>query len=132
MNEFQAAMGLCNLRQIEQAIERRKVLYERYEYNLRDISGIRLNNIPKNIKYNYAYFPVIFENLDRNKIQEMLIQNDFVSRKYFYPLTSDIIGYKTDLKKARYICEHVLTLPLFSELKATDVDTICNLIKNFK
>ena len=61
MNEFQAAMGLCNLRHLEGEIEKRRLVVERYRENLGGISGIRLNAIGSDVVPNHAYFPVVFD-----------------------------------------------------------------------
>ncbi len=61
MNEFCAAMGICNLRHIEEEIIKRKTVAERYRNNLKEIGGIKLNEEKSDINYNYAYFPVVFE-----------------------------------------------------------------------
>ena len=62
MNEFQAAMGICNLRHVDKEIEKRKKVVERYRERLQNIEGIKIIHAPEGIKENYAYFPVIFDN----------------------------------------------------------------------
>ena len=62
MNEFQAAMGLCNLRHVDNEIEKRKKVVERYRERLLNVDGIKLVPIQKGVKQNYAYFPVVFDN----------------------------------------------------------------------
>lgn len=92
MNEFQAAMGLCNLRHVEREIEKRKKVVERYRERLEGIKGIQLNYIQDNVKSNYAYFPVIFDEKlfghSRNEVFDKLAENNIMARKYFYPLTN--------------------------------------------
>lgn len=61
MNEFCAAMGLCNLRHIEEEIGKREKVVKRYREHLEGIDGIQLNHIDTDVKYNCAYFPVVFE-----------------------------------------------------------------------
>lgn len=136
MNEFQAAMGLCNLRYIDKEIEKRKLVTERYIYNLKEIDGIRIQSYKKGINYNYSYFPVILENYkySRDDIYKKLLKNNILSRKYFYPLTKDLKCYGNRFKNintpnAEYISNRVLTLPLYADLDFKDVDRICNIIK---
>ena len=52
-------MGLCNLRHIDDEIEKRKIVYDRYRNNLENIDGIQLNIIQADVKSNYAYFPIL-------------------------------------------------------------------------
>lgn len=56
MNEFQAAMGICNLRHIDEEITKRKTVYFRYRENLNDVKGIHMPELNPDVKYNYAYF----------------------------------------------------------------------------
>ena len=58
MNEFSAAMGICNLKHIEEEIGKRRKVVERYRANLENIDGIKLSPIQKDVVPNYAYFPV--------------------------------------------------------------------------
>lgn len=136
MNEFQAAMGLCNLRHVDDEIKKRKLVVDRYNENLSNIDGIILLKSQKGVKSNYAYFPVIFDGFkkDRNQVFEELKDKNIIARKYFYPLTNDIECYREeysadDTPVAKHIAERVLTLPLYSDLELEDVDRICEIIK---
>lgn len=137
MNEFCAAMGLCNLRHIEDDIEKRGIVAERYREHLEGVDGIRLNNIQKNVKSNYSYFPVLFDKksfgTDRNYVFKKLEKNNIYARKYFYPLTNSFSCFHNvyDVKEtpvALYISENILTLPLYPDLAFEDVDRICEII----
>ncbi|MER2000459.1 MAG: DegT/DnrJ/EryC1/StrS family aminotransferase [Lysinibacillus sp.] len=137
MNEFQAAMGLCNLRHVDQEIEKRKAVYERYLENLCDIDGIKLPYIQKEVVSNYAYFPVLFDNLkiSRDEIYHELMNHGIYSRKYFYPLTNQLECYRSKFTPnhtpiAQHISEKILTLPLYADLQLEAVDRICSVIKS--
>lgn len=136
MNEFQAAMGICNLRHIDAEISKRKVVAKHYDSHLRNIKGIKLSQTKPNITSNFAYYPVVFDGFikSRDEIYEELIQNDIITRKYFYPLTNDFDCYKGTFDAqptpiARYIADRVLTLPLYADLPLDVVDRICKIIK---
>jgi dTDP-4-amino-4,6-dideoxygalactose transaminase len=136
MNEFQAAMGICNLRHVDSEIIKRKTVAERYTSNLMDIKGIRLSEIQEGIKSNYAYFPVVFDGYKktRDEVVEELKSHNIMARKYFYPLTNSFACYKgrfnvDETPIAKYIAERVLTLPLYPSLSLEDVDRICEIIK---
>ena len=136
MNEFQAAMGICNLRHIEENIEKRKVIVETYRNRLKDIKGIKLADVQENVKTNYAYFPVVFEKgfgKTRDEVMDELAKHNILTRKYFYPLTSDFESYKNEYNSdktpvAKYIAERVLTLPLYADLSIDKVNEICDII----
>ncbi|NBI07040.1 DegT/DnrJ/EryC1/StrS family aminotransferase [Senegalia massiliensis] len=136
MNEFQAAMGICNLRHVSNEIERRRTVVKRYISNLNGIEGIKLIKPQKGVKSNYSYFPVVFDGYKktRDMIFEELKEHDIIARKYFYPLTNNIKCYKDIFNSnntpiAKYIAERVLTLPLYADLNLDDVDRICKIIK---
>jgi len=139
MNEFQAAMGICNLRHVDQEINKRKKVVNRYIEQLADIKGIRLSNHQTGVKSNYSYFPVVFDNykFSRNEVLECLRKHNIFTRKYFYPLTSSFECYHNqfyihETPIAAYISDRVLTLPLYADLELEDVDRICEIIKGQK
>ncbi len=141
MNEFQAAMGLCNLKHIDEEIQKRKKVVERYRENFKGIDGIKLSPIQRDVESNYAYFPVVIDEkvfgVSRNEIYEELRKHDIFARKYFYPLTNtfDCFHRKYDVNKtpvALHISKRVLTLPLFANMSLEEVDRICGIILNLK
>ena len=139
MSEFQAAMGLCNLRYLADEIAKRKAAVERYRERLSGVKGIRLCSLHKDVEPNYAYFPVVFDGYkaNRDEIFAALGAQGITARKYFYPLTNSFACYR-DLPTAgtektpvaAYIADRVLTLPLYADLTADDVDRICSVIRN--
>lgn len=137
MNEFCAAMGLCNLRHVDDEISKRQVVAERYRERLENIEGLQLNVIQPEVKSNYAYFPVIFDEkiygASRNEVFEALAKNGIGARKYFYPLTNTFACFNKkfnvdETPVARSIAKRVLTLPLYADLSIRDVDRICDII----
>ena len=136
MNEFQAAMGLCNLRHINEEILKRETVVERYRNNLEKVRGIKLLKPQLGVKSNYAYFPILIDGfrLTRDQMYQELKKSNVFARKYFYPLTSSVQCYKDRFPSivtpiSKYIADRILTLPLYADLAIEDVDKICNLIK---
>lgn len=141
MNEFCAAMGLCNIRHIEAEIGKRKVVVERYLEHLSGVEGLQMNPVQKNVQPNYAYFPVVFDEkvfgASRNEVMKELERHGIGARKYFYPLTNtfDCFHGKYDVNLtpvALHISKRVLTLPLYADLSFEDVDRICEIILGCK
>ena len=133
MSEFHAAMGLCNLRYVNQWIEARKAVVERYRKNLAGLPGIRFCPEQDGVRSNYAYFPVVFTGpFTRDMAAEKLAEQGIIARKYFYPLLNDCAAYGfrgDETPVAKYISERVLTLPLYPELSMEDVDRICDILR---
>lgn len=137
MTEMHAAMGLCNLRHLSEEIEKRKWCVEKYRELLGDVPGIKLCPIQKNVKQNYAYFPVVFDEAEfgqaRDIVDQKLREHNIIARKYFYPLTSTFPAYdgRFDIQEtpvASWVSERVLTLPLYAGLALEDVERICEII----
>lgn len=139
MNEFVAAMGLCTLRHVDEEIQKRKAVVECYRECLSGIEGIQLPPIQKDVKPNYAYFPIIVDEkafgATRNEVFERLAEHNIHARKYFYPLTNAFDAYHNRFNSnltpvALHISKRVLTLPLYADLALEDVLFISNVIKS--
>ena len=135
MNEFQAAMGLCNLRYVDREIGKRKALAERYRQWLEGVDGIRLCKENPRVRYNYAYMPVVFDGykMDRDQIFAVLAEHNIHARKYFYPCINDYECYRDRFDAeatpvAAKISRQVLTLPLYADLPVEIVDKVCDII----
>lgn len=137
MTEFSAAMGICNIRHIDEEISKRKKAAKRYYEHLDGINGITLIKEQPGIKYNYAYMPVLFDKdefgLSRDEVADKLAEKGVFARKYFYPITSQFTAYKgkfaiQETPIASNIAGKVLTLPLYADLSIEEVDYICDII----
>lgn len=141
MNEFCAAMGLCNLKHVDEEIAKRKGVADRYREILSDVEGLQLNPVQKDVQPNYSYFPVVFDEKvfgsSRNEVFLRLQQEGIVARKYFYPLTNTFECFHGEYNPeetpvALHISKRVLTLPLYADLPLADVDRICSIILECK
>lgn len=141
MNEFQAAMGLCNLKHVDEYIEKRKHVVMKYRELLSNVDGIILSPTQEKVRSNYAYFPIVIDEkkfgYTRNEVCEELKNNGIFARKYFYPLTNQFDCYKhlydsNQTPVALYISKRVLTLPLYPDLSLEDVEKICKIITDMK
>lgn len=140
MNEFAAAMGICNLRHVDEEIAKRQVVAERYWEQLEQVSGLKMFKPLANIKYNYAYMPVLFEPTEfgatRDDVLAALFEEGINARKYFYPLTSDFECYDGQFAPGQEAtpiaydaASKVLTLPMYADLSLEDVDRICGVVR---
>ncbi len=136
MNEFAAIMGICNLKRINETIERRRKISECYDDWFSDTKGIKTFPIRDDVEYNYAYYPIVVNEdyrLSRDELYDFLKNNNIYARKYFYPLTSNQACFKNkyrdvDLKNANDLAERILTLPLYEDLTDDEVERIAKLI----
>lgn len=137
MNEFCAAMGICNLRHIAEEIEKRRKVFEAYMERLDNIPGLQLNIIQDDVESNYAYFPIVIDEKvfgeSRNEIADRLEMYGIYARKYFYPLTNAFECFHgqfdvNDTPVALHISKRVLTLPMYADLSSKQVEFISNVI----
>ncbi len=136
MNEFCACMGLCNIKSIDSDIAKREIIANRYKENLKDVKGLQFNPIQENVKTNYSYFPIIFDEtilgFTRDDVLDKLANENIFARKYFYPLANEIECYKGkylgDTPVAKMIGDRVLTTPIYPGLELDVVDRVCDII----
>ena len=143
MNEIQAVLGLVNLKYLETEREKRKRITDTYTQCLSDIEGIRLNELPKNVRNSYQYFVIRIEQerfgSSRDEVYKRLRQYNVYARKYFYPLCSDYPCYRNlpsadpiNLPVAKEVANEVLCLPLYGELAIASVEKICEIIRSLR
>lgn len=128
-SEFQAAMGLCNIQHVDGLIKSRKKISDTYDKLLKKY--IKRPFVPKNLEYNYSYYPVIFENESQTlSVIEALNKEDIYPRRYFYPSLNDLPYLKNhqNCPISEYVSKRILCLPLYVDLKINDVKKICNII----
>lgn len=137
MSELHAAVGICNLRHLEEEIARRKKAAMHYDERLSGVNGIRIPAPQRDVESNYAYYPVFFDGFQksRDEVFEELGREQIAARKYFYPITNSFACYKNlptaDANKtpvAKYLGDTVLALPLYADLSLADTDKICDII----
>jgi dTDP-4-amino-4,6-dideoxygalactose transaminase len=130
MNEFEAAMGLCMLDEIEGVKQKRESVVARYEGALRGL--VQLQKCNPDATRNYSYFPVIFESeMVLKRVQSALNKNDIFPRRYFYPSLDSLkyIEPKQYMPIARDIASRILCLPLYPDLTEEQQDCIISIIQ---
>ncbi|MCX7113473.1 MAG: DegT/DnrJ/EryC1/StrS family aminotransferase [Proteobacteria bacterium] len=140
MSEFNAALGLLQLKYIDYAIARRKTIDAAYRDRLKGVKGIRCSNDAGEKIANYAYFPILVEAdypISRDELNQKLKHNGIHPRRYFYPLISDFPMYRglpsahrENLPTATVLARQVLCLPIYPDLDMSIVDEITRFIKS--
>lgn len=128
LDEIRSAIGILNLKNISEAINKRKKIAEYYLEHL-NISGIRLPKYKENIEYNYSYFPIYVNKnqygLTRDELFTKFRNNNILVRKYFYPLLDN----SDNLVNAKLLADSVLCLPIYPDL--TNPEDIVKVICEF-
>jgi len=138
MAEVNAALGLLQLKYIDQAIVRRSAIDADYRERLGDVRGIRFLPEADGCSANYAYFPVFVESdypVARDFLYRSLKDRNIHPRRYFYPLISDFPMYRglasaqrDNLPIAARVADQVLCLPISTELSAADLERVVNIV----
>jgi dTDP-4-amino-4,6-dideoxygalactose transaminase len=131
MNEFEAAMGLCMLEDMQKLNIKRKDVYNFYKEELNGYVEFQKININSSI--NHSYFPAIFKNIDQlNNIKIALNKEKIFPRRYFYPSLDTLKYIKPSqfCTISRDISSRILCLPMYAELSIINAKKICDIIKN--
>ena len=138
MSEFNAALGLLQLKYIDSALARRKEIDAAYRERLTGVKGLRFLASAGEKVSNYAYFPILLEadySIRRDDLYQKLKEVGIHSRRYFYPLISEFPMYrdlptasKENLPVATAAAQQVLCLPIYPDLEISVVDKISRII----
>jgi len=138
MNEFQAALGLLQLKHIDNAIARRREIHDYYRKNLKNVKGIKILEVPTDCEYNYSYFPILVEkeySMSRDALFDRLKNSGIYARRYFYPLISEFPMYRglssaisANLPIAKAISREVICLPIYPDLNDNQVELTVSLV----
>lgn len=139
IDEIRAAYGLLNLKQVDEAIAKRKHVAELYREALKSIPGIRFLSDIEGVRHNYSYFPIFITEkeygMSRDALYEQLKSQNIFARRYFYPLISNFPVYRglessnpENLPIATKLAEQVLCLPMYADLTDDDVGRIMKVV----
>lgn len=138
MSEFQAALGLLQLDHWPKIIAARRTVAEYYRERLGDHPHIELLDIPPDVEWNYAYFPILVRpshRFSRDQLYERCRDARIFARRYFYPLISNFPSYRglpsatqERLPIANDISRRILCLPIYPDLPRNVQDRIINVI----
>ncbi len=131
MNEFEAAMGLCMLEEMEYINKTREKIFLYYKQELKGL--VQLQKLNPNCTNNYSYFPIVLKNQKETlKVKKALNKHNIYPRRYFYP-SLDTLSYiepKQFCKISRDISNRVLCLPIYPDLKFEDQEKVIKIIKD--
>ncbi|HBI33711.1 MAG TPA: aminotransferase DegT [Candidatus Moranbacteria bacterium] len=125
-SEFQAAMGLCNLKYVEKIIKSRKEIAETYDYLLSDVVNKMM--IPCEVEYNYSYYPIVLKDeVETLHLMKKLNDKNIYPRRYFYPSLNTLTYLKNQqhCPVSEDISLRILCLPLYYGLEMKNIEIIC-------
>ena len=139
MDEVRAAYGLLNLKQVDEAIEKRHQVAIQYRKALRDVKGIRFFDDMPGVRHNYSYFPIFINaeeyGMTRDELYFKMKEQGVYGRRYFYPLISTFSTYSglpsaapENLPVATRVADEVICLPMHHGLSEADIMKVVELI----
>ena len=129
-SEFHAAMGLINLKYVDNIIEHRKELCTYYDSCLTNFQA-KKPEISRHTTYNYAYYPLILKDETLlKKVVDVLSQNWIYPRRYFYPSLENLpyVVKSENCPVAESIAKRALCIPLYDTLTKEEIDMICRIM----
>lgn len=135
MDEVRAAYGLLNLKQVDEAIEKRHQVAIKYRNALRNVPGIRFFDDMPGVRHNYSYFPIFINaeefGMTRDELYFKMRADGVLGRRYFYPLISTFSTYRSlpsagaeNLPVATKVANEVICLPMHHELTDEDIERV--------
>ncbi len=134
MSEPNAAMGLLQLKYFDSVVKERENIYNLYKEGIKKSAGCSLIALPRNLKYNFAYCPIIFENgiEARDQAYNKMKSEKIFCRKYWYPLITEQKIYSSanygKLVNAKILSQKILFLPIYPGLEEKVIFKILKII----
>lgn len=139
VDEVRAAYGILNLRQVDDAIEARHQVANKYREVLKDIEGITYMEDMEGVRHNYSYFPIFVDadqyGMSRDQLYFKMKEQNVLGRRYFYPLISEFSTYrglpsasKENLPNAHKMADSVICLPMHHALSDQDIERILDIV----
>ena len=130
-NDIQAAIGIEQLKKVDNFIKRRKEIHEMYNLNLKNLDWIKLPNIPSHVDSSYYMYHIQVNN--RDEFAKYLRKKEIYTTFRYYPLHwVDFYQSKENLPNTKYIANHTLCLPLHQNLSNKEVNYIIKTIKKWQ
>lgn len=140
MSEFNAALGLLQLKHVDAHIARRGGIERRYRALLQGVPGVRFLERPADATPNHSYMPILVgpeHAAGRDGLYHALRAEDVMARRYFHPLISDFPMYRglpsadpRGLPVARAASEQVICLPIYPSLADEDIERIAAIVRS--
>lgn len=138
LSEFNAALGLLQLKHLDDSITKRRTIYLEYCRRLSQVTGVNCVGAGWVDGNNFSYFPVLINDeypVSRDGLYEYMRQQGVFARRYFYPLISDMPSYRElpsacpeNLQVARDAAKRILCLPIYEGLEPEELDRVCDAI----
>lgn len=131
LNEYQCAVGLTILEDIDLIIERRRAILDRYEKILGNYFEMPIWD--KNIERNGAYAPIFLKDeRETKRVLKKLLQEGIQTRRYFYPSLNQLeyLPENISCPHSESLAKRSLCLPLYTSMNRKEQDRVIELLLN--
>ena len=138
MVEFNAVLGLSQIKHIDEWIKRRNKISELYKKNLKDVEWLGLPLYDELIRQTWWQYIVKLDGkIDRAKFLKKLLDRGVQTGNAYWPACNQQEVFKPYVSEfgcpiADEFLERHFSLPMYVELSDDDVVEICNIIKSCK
>ncbi|WP_435235564.1 DegT/DnrJ/EryC1/StrS family aminotransferase [Psychromonas sp. PT13] len=130
LNEYQAAVGLVNLDEMDNILDHRANLFNTYRHGLKDVVEMPCWHPQANV--NGAYMPIRIQNKALlNKVIDTLSENHIQSRHYFSPSLEQVFvdGGNYGTLNSQEVAGGILCLPMHAHMTLNNVQKIIILMR---
>ncbi len=139
MTDFQAALGISQLKRLDAFIEKRNELVMHYREFLDGVSFIRLPEVRNNVKHAWHLFTILLdESIDRDDFFRYMRSSNIGVNVHYIPVYRHsyyVDRYRLNPREfpaTEAVFKKIITLPLYPRMKNEDIEYVCNRIKQYK
>ncbi|MDP3115395.1 MAG: DegT/DnrJ/EryC1/StrS family aminotransferase [Candidatus Cloacimonadaceae bacterium] len=130
-NNITAAVALAQLRKIDDLQETRKVCFDQYQCELKNVGDILCPPDPASYE-EHSYFTYVIRTAKRDSLARFLLDKGIYTTLRYHPLhLNRIYGSHVRLPNSELLNETALSIPLHPNLSESDMDYIISSIKEF-
>ncbi|WP_321990735.1 aminotransferase class I/II-fold pyridoxal phosphate-dependent enzyme [Marispirochaeta aestuarii] len=129
MTNIQAAIGVAQLEQLSEIIEKKRRIFKWYEYFLEE--KVKFQVVPNNCNVNHWLVSVLLpSNTNPSIIANRLLNSEIETRPVFIPISEMPYMEKAETPVSHDISMRGISLPSYPDLQRKDVESICSELIN--
>lgn len=137
LDEMSSAVGIGQINRIEELLEKRASVADRYTERLAGVEGVTIQHIDPRVRMSWFVYVIrVDEDTDRNEVMRKLRERGIGCRPYFTPIHlqpfyREMFGYNMgDFPVCEKVCDSTIALPFYGNMKEEDIDTVCSALED--
>lgn len=136
LSELNSALGVAQMDRLDEFIDKRNRIAEKYHSRLSHVEGVTLPLIPQHVNRMswFVYVIRLDQSIDRNKVMQHLLDHGIACRPYFTPIHlqsyfRSLFGYKEgDFPVTEKVAASTIALPFFNDLQEEQIDYVVSVL----